>query len=402
VAHRRKRQPTPGERFTATVSAIGAVLLPFTAIGGDAYAPFAERPVGRAQPVTAPDDVDPGVGADGRLRTDPGLSPQLFAELHDPGKLTTGVGPWAQVPDGRLGIPGSVMDAYLRAERTLARTQPGCGAHWSVLAAIGRIESGHARDGRVDAAGTTVSPILGPELSGGPGIAAIRDTDGGRLDGDTAWDRAVGPMQFIPSTWKRYAVDGNGDGLASPHNVGDAALATGNYLCAGGANLRDAAQLAAAIFRYNPSEDYVRTVLAWAARYASGVIPLPPDSPPGDVPPASLANSVPPVGGSPNTAPLAIAAGPAPAAPPAPGGQPVAPAPPPAAPAPAPAPAPPPPAPAPAPAPTPAPPPPAPAPTPTPAPPPPPPPPPPPSSSTPPPPPPPSSSTPPPSSTTPA
>jgi Transglycosylase SLT domain len=210
-------------------------------------------------------------GATGRMPEADTLSPDLLAALTAPSGPLTDAGPLATIPPGPLGIPGVVLDAYDRAERRVATTNPRCGVSWSLLAAIGRIESGHARGGRVDANGTTVSPILGPQLSGGPGVAAIRDSDGGRLDGDTTWDRAVGPMQFIPTTWARYAIDGNDDGLADPHNIYDAALAAAHYLCAGGEDLRDPAALASAVFRYNHSDSYVRTVLEWAAAYASGV-----------------------------------------------------------------------------------------------------------------------------------
>ncbi|MGK5531415.1 hypothetical protein ACSNOC_12575, partial [Streptomyces sp. URMC 129] len=122
------------------------------------------------------------------------------------------------------GIPATVLDAYRRAEATVDETTPGCELDWRVLAGIGKVESGHARGGAVDADGTTLSPILGPVLNG-DGFASISDTDGGRWDSDTLFDRAVGPMQFIPSTWARWGADGNGDGVADPNNVYDATLA---------------------------------------------------------------------------------------------------------------------------------------------------------------------------------
>ena len=103
----------------------------------------------------------------------------------------------------------------------------------------------------------------------------IRDTDGGALDGDTAFDRAVGPMQFIPGTWKTFAKDGNNDGVASPHNVFDAAVAAGNYLCAGGGDLSQPAAQRAALLRYNRSDAYGALVLRWAAAYGAGVSVIP-------------------------------------------------------------------------------------------------------------------------------
>jgi membrane-bound lytic murein transglycosylase B len=180
------------------------------------------------------------------------------------------------LPDGPLGIPGVMLEAYQRAERTMADTQPGCHLSYTLLAAIGKIESGHASDGRVDAAGNTLGPIRGQRLDGSPGIAAISDTDQGALDGDSGWDRAVGPMQFIPSSWQRY-------GVGDPNNIYDSTLAAGRYLCAGGTDLADPTQQQAAVFRYNHSAPYVSTVQRWAVAYQTGVVPTP--SAPGLVPP---------------------------------------------------------------------------------------------------------------------
>ena len=184
--------------------------------------------------------------------------------------------------DDMAGIPENVLAGYRSAQRRLATEQPRCGLAWYHLAGIGRVESGHARVGQADRAGNTVPPILGPVLDG-RGFAAIADTDRGELDGDLLWDRAVGPMQFIPGTWRRYAADGNGDGIASPHNIFDAALGAGHYLCSGGLDLREPADLNAAVFRYNPSESYVRMVRGWMDVYARGVLgvtALPPGTAP--------------------------------------------------------------------------------------------------------------------------
>ena len=176
---------------------------------------------------------------------------------------------------GVNGVPASVLSAYRRAATAQAVDQPRCGLPAELLAAIGRVESAHARGGRVDASGTTLAPILGPVLSGQHGFAAIADTDGGGFDGDRVWDRAVGPMQFIPGTWARWSADGNGDGVADPHNVFDASLAAGRYLCADGRDLRTPAGLDAAILSYNRSTSYLRMVLAWLRAYELAVAAIP-------------------------------------------------------------------------------------------------------------------------------
>ncbi|MEU6678877.1 lytic transglycosylase domain-containing protein [Streptomyces sp. NPDC046925] len=172
------------------------------------------------------------------------------------------------------GIPATVLTAYRRAEDALADTDPGCRLPWQLLAAIGKVESGQARGGRVDADGTTLKPILGPVLNGS-GFAQISDTDGGKYDGDATYDRAVGPMQFIPSTWARWGADGNEDGRADPNNIHDAALAAGRYLCAGNRDLTVTADLDRAILSYNHSSAYLRTVLAWLDFYRRGAHEVP-------------------------------------------------------------------------------------------------------------------------------
>ncbi|MFC9786224.1 lytic murein transglycosylase [Rhodococcus sp. NPDC127528] len=214
-----------------------------------------------------------------------------------------------------LGIPELVLSAYRGAEATLAADQPGCGVTWHLLAGIGRIESGHAGGGRTDAAGTTLTPILGPVLDGSlAGNNVVSDTDGGKLDGNPKFDRAVGPMQFLPGTWTHYAADGNGDGIADPNNVFDASLAAARYLCSGGLNLRDSAQEVRAVLRYNNSMAYTANVLAWSAAYAGGGTPTPGSIPevtpePGK-PAAPTATPA-----KPDAAILAAAAAPAPATP---------------------------------------------------------------------------------------
>ncbi|MDV7245691.1 MULTISPECIES: lytic transglycosylase domain-containing protein [Rhodococcus] len=175
-----------------------------------------------------------------------------------------------------LGIPEIVLNAYRSAELTLMAEAPKCGVPWHLLAGIGRIESGHAGGGRTDSSGTTVTPILGPVLDGRlAGNEVIRDTDRGATDGDAGHDRAVGPMQFIPSTWAKYASDGNADGAADPNNVFDATLAAARYLCSGGLDLRDPLQETRAVLRYNNSGTYAANVITWSNAYRNGGTPTP-------------------------------------------------------------------------------------------------------------------------------
>ena len=279
-------------RFTA-FAAMGALIAPLLLVSSDhrepdtVMAPGVDDAAGPVRQI-APDRQ---LGASGELPQAAPLSPDIAAVVGHGSMTVATVLPLA-VPSGPMGIPGVVLDAYRKAAATIAASDPHCGLHWSVLAGIGRIESDHARGGQVYPNGDTVGTILGPRLDGTNGTAAVPALDDGRFTGDPIWDHAVGPMQFIASTWAIYGGTGN------PNNVYDAALAAGRYLCAGGADLRDPAQLAAAVFRYNHSNTYVATVLLWAQAYAAGVTPLPTPIPP-QVPPPLPAPSAPVV----NTAP---------------------------------------------------------------------------------------------------
>ncbi|MFC3774515.1 lytic transglycosylase domain-containing protein [Mycolicibacterium holsaticum] len=186
---------------------------------------------------------------------------------------------------GALGIPAMALSAYRNAERMMAAAQPTCGVSWNLLAGIGRIESMHANGGATDASGTAVRPIYGPTLDGTlPGNEVIVQS---RVADRVTYARAMGPMQFLPGTWSRYASDGDGDGKAEVQNLFDSTLAAARYLCSGGMNLRDQSHVMAAILRYNNSVAYARNVLGWAAAYATGVVPM-------DLPP--ITGSVPALG----------------------------------------------------------------------------------------------------------
>ncbi|MGZ4637138.1 lytic transglycosylase domain-containing protein [Oryzihumus sp.] len=232
-----------------------------------------DRVPGTAQkPATGPDDLarfEAWFGPDGTLGDGSGAVDG--ASSRKTAKVALVAARIQDAPVEDFAVPRTVLDSYRRAASSLAVSDPACHLQWWVLAGIGRIESGHAAGGRVDADGTTRGPILGPVLDGSmPGTAVIRDTDRGRLDGDPRFDRAVGPMQFVPATWAGYASDGNHDGVASPDNVYDASLAAGRYLCSGSLDLATDAGLARAILRYNNSVDYLRSVLSWGLAYRDG------------------------------------------------------------------------------------------------------------------------------------
>jgi membrane-bound lytic murein transglycosylase B len=217
----------------------------------------------RGDPPVVPDSDRPAATAA------PGIDPEVVEAGH-------------QVPIGDLSIPATVLEAYRLAADRLAREDPSCGLRWQILAGIGKIESGHANGGRVTPAGDAVPRILGPILNGVGPVAAISDHDGGRWDGSTEWDRAVGPMQFIPGTWAGFGTDGSGDGVADPNNVFDATVAAGHYLCAGDADLTTADGLMQALLRYNHSASYVANVLRWIHAYDSGKAVPADDAKPGD------------------------------------------------------------------------------------------------------------------------
>ena len=177
---------------------------------------------------------------------------------------------------GSNDVPDAALRAYRDAAATLAVTTPSCQIAWTMLAAIGRVESNHGRYGgsQLGSDGVSRPPIVGPRLDGAGPFAAIPDSEGGRLDGDKLWDRAVGPMQFLPTTWSAVARDGDGDGESSPNDLDDAAQGAAVYLCGAG-NLSEDSGKARAAFRYNPSDYYVALVLAYERGYRTGVFAIP-------------------------------------------------------------------------------------------------------------------------------
>jgi len=177
---------------------------------------------------------------------------------------------WLSRTATATGIPARALLAYAAANLQLRQEKPGCALGWNTLAAIGLAESGHGTHAgsSIGADGVARPAILGIRLDGSSGTAVIRDTDAGAYDGDSQWDRAVGPMQFIPSTWAMDGADGNGDGVKDPQNVDDAALAAARYLCAS-SSMSTPTAWRAAIQSYNNSSPYIDSIAAAANRYAA-------------------------------------------------------------------------------------------------------------------------------------
>ncbi|GAA3819215.1 lytic transglycosylase domain-containing protein [Cellulomonas soli] len=190
-------------------------------------------------------------------------SPQPATARVDPG--------WVERVAAVTAIPARALLAYAAADLVLDAEDPGCGLGWNTLAAIGAIESAHGTHGgaRLGDDGRPRPAVLGIALDG-DGVAAITDTDDGLWDGDTTWDRAVGPLQFIPSTWASWGADGDGDGVADPNQIDDAALAAARYLCHSG-SLDTGDGWRAAVLSYNRSESYADQVATTANRYAQAL-----------------------------------------------------------------------------------------------------------------------------------
>lgn len=183
-------------------------------------------------------------------------------------------------------MPSVAYDAYRSASSAAPTVAAGCAVDWTVLAAIAQVESDHGRtagEHDVTAGGEVVPPIRGLPLNGDSGTEAVPDTDAGQLDGDTTWDRAVGPFQFIPARWRELGRDGNGDGVASPDNMYDAAVTAVAHLCIRSpGDYSNPSELREALLTYNPSGRYAEDVLEWIGVYGSEPIAETVESAPAD------------------------------------------------------------------------------------------------------------------------
>ena len=175
----------------------------------------------------------------------------------------------AAAPQTVPGIPPQALAAYSAAVTEVTNYVPTCqGLGWADLAAIAQVESSQMAGETISSDGTVSPPIYGPELNGTDGNRVVKDTDHGVLDGDTVYDRAVGPMQILPATWTSLRRQMHLP-LGNPQNINDAALTTAVYLCGSGRDLSDPKQLAAAIFEYNNSQQYVQQVESWITVFTS-------------------------------------------------------------------------------------------------------------------------------------
>lgn len=223
--------------LVAVMAVVAAVAVTGLRQVGDGEAPPVSVPVAAALPPTAGGSPSPG---------------------------------WLRRTAQRTGIPARALAAYSSAALRQANEEPTCRIAWNTLAAIGASESSHGSfaGASLNSRGVARPLIIGVALDGTAGNAAITDTDGGALDRDRTWDRAVGAMQFIPSTWARWGADGDGDGRKDPHDFDDAALGAARYLCHAGGDLTGSRGWSRAVLTYNQSVPYARKVARTANQYA--------------------------------------------------------------------------------------------------------------------------------------
>ncbi|MBB4929420.1 hypothetical protein F4561_000240 [Lipingzhangella halophila] len=256
----------------AAVSALLAVLISVGLAGGIAGAVAALYD-------PTPPSLPPGAGEDaGSVETVPSEARGAAASGRNEARadLLASVSPvpspeWVTRVASGTGIPSRALHGYAAAQLRLTEEQPECQIAWPTLAAIGAVESHHGTltGGEIEPDGRASIDVIGVPLNGADGTEVIADTDGGELDGDPQWDRAVGPMQFIPSTWQRWGSSAADEREPDPQHIDDAALSAARYLCSGGRDLTVARDWWSAIMAYNESQSYTREVLGIANRYVA-------------------------------------------------------------------------------------------------------------------------------------
>ncbi|MBU2663052.1 lytic murein transglycosylase [Actinoplanes bogorensis] len=195
------------------------------------------------------------------------IAPTVAAQTQ--GRPADALAGWAGQIGTRVGIPVVAVQAYGYAELVTAKTMPSCHLSWTTIAAIASVESSHgsANGAVLSTDGMAMPPILGLPLDGKGGRQLIPDTDRGALDGDTTYDRAVGPLQFIPATWNSFKVDADNNGVADPNDIDDASLTAAKYLCQNGRDLSKPESWWDAILSYNAVRPYAQKVFDTANDY---------------------------------------------------------------------------------------------------------------------------------------
>lgn len=260
---------------TASVMALGASTFGLVLSAPASLSPAPAGPAAvtqvEATTVVADDSIAAGVPINGPASISRPL--KVGAKTDGLVRAAVGSGPASE-------IPTAALSAYQRAESIILAADESCGIRWQLLAAIGEVESNHGRFGgsALDTDGVATPAIIGLPLNGKSGTRRIVDTDAGEYDGDQKLDRAVGPMQFIPSTWSVVGVDADGDGVRNPQDIDDAALGSAVYLCSGDEDLSTDAGVSEAVFRYNRSNEYVDLVLSLMRQYEQNSVAALPDT----------------------------------------------------------------------------------------------------------------------------
>lgn len=201
----------------------------------------------------------------------PKVAPGLTTEDLVHGSINEIADPtWVAKTAKATGIPERALTAYAGVTLGLSAAEPGCHLSWNTLAGIGWVESHHGTifGGTILPDGRTSEEIHGIPLDGSNSTKALPDFDDGNFDGTAEFDRAVGPMQIIPPTWAAWHSDGNNDGNEDGHNIDDAALAAGRYLCFSGGDLSTITGWQDALYSYNQAAVYSKDVAEKAKEYA--------------------------------------------------------------------------------------------------------------------------------------
>jgi hypothetical protein len=223
------------------------------------------------RPAPAPGAAPPGPdGAQSQSADQTGAAGQTGAvPPAPPTRPADALAGWAAQVGPIAEVPVVALQAYAYAQLTLENTVPACHLTWTTLAGVGQVESNNGQAGGAVLAttGRSIPPILGPALDGAGGRALVKDTDAGAFDGDATFDHAMGPLGIMPSVWRMYAMDADGDGIQDPYDVDDAALAMGRLLCAGNDDLSVRSGWNRAVARQHAGDGYAKSVFDAADSY---------------------------------------------------------------------------------------------------------------------------------------